>query len=137
VYQRSYASTTANSNDELRTLVFKSLSIEEQKLRSSLEEKVRTAFYSAGMALIEINELRLYRSTHLSFEEFCLDVFSFSSDYAYLKMAAARVYQNLLDNLHSFKSKPTIGRHFPLPTRQRQLRPIVKARLNHDAQVEV
>lgn len=76
------------------------------------------------MALIQLQELRLYRSTHISFEEFCQDVFSFSRDYAYLKMAAAKVYQNLQDEL------PTIGRHLPLPTRQRQLRPIVKANLS-------
>ena len=111
--------------------VFTPLSSDELKLRASLEARVRSAFYTAGMALIQLKELRLYRSTHLSFEEFCQDVFSFSRDYAYLKMAAARVYQNLLDNL------PTIGRHLPLPTRQRQLRPIIKAKLKDDAQVEV
>ena len=127
---RHKASTTT-TKDELRIPVFEPLNTQEQKLRQSLEQDVKTAFYSAGMALISLKELRLYRSTHLSFEEFCLDVFSFSSDYAYLKMAAARVYQNLLDNL------PTIGRHLPLPTRQRQLRPIIKAKLDDDAQVEV
>ena len=138
MYRRSYASVTTNSKDELRTRAFESLSIEEQKLRSSLEEKVRTAFSSAGMALTEINELRLYRSTHLSFEEFCQDVFGYSSDYAYLKMAAARVYQNLIDNLPLCSDKPpTNGRHLILPTRQRQLRPIVKAKLDSDAQVQV
>ena len=47
-------------------------------------------------------------------------------------MAAAKVYQNLIDNL-----PPTNGRQTILPTRQRQLRPIVKAKLNDDAQVEV
>jgi hypothetical protein len=111
--------------------VFTPLSADELKFRASLEHQVKSAFYQAGMALIQLNELRLYRSTHLSFEEFCQDVFSFSRDYAYLQMAAARVYQNLLDNL------PTIGRHLPLPTRQRQLRPIIKAKLDKDAQLEV
>ena len=111
--------------------VFTPLTSSELKLRASLEDQVRSAFYSAGMALIQIKELRLYRSTHLSFEEFCQDIFSFSRDYAYLKIAAAKVYQNLLDNL------PTIGRHLPLPTRQRQLRPIIKAKLDDVAQLEV
>ena len=46
-------------------------------------------------------------------------------------MAAAKVYQNLIDNL------PTNGRQPILPTHQRQLRPIVKAKLEVDAQVEV
>ena len=132
---RHKASTTTIS--ELRIPVFEPLNALDQKLRRSLEQDVKTAFYSAGMALIKLNELRLYRSTHLSFEEFCLDVFSFSRDYAYLKMAAARVYQNLLDNLPQCSDKPTIGRQQILPTRQRQLRPIVKAKLDDDAQVEV
>ncbi len=132
---RHKASTTTIS--ELRIPVFEPLNALDQKLRRSLEQDVKTAFYSAGLALIKLKELRLYRSTHLSFEEFCLDVFSFSRDYAYLKMAAARVYQNLLDNLPPCSGKPTNGRQQILPTRQRQLRPIVKAKLDDDAQVEV
>ena len=111
--------------------VFTPLSSDELKLRASLENRVRSAFYTAGMALIQLNELRLYRSTHLSFEEFCQDVFSFSRDYAYLKMAAAKIYHHLLERL------PTNGRHLPLPTRQRQLRPMIKAKLDADAQLYV
>ncbi|WP_052055916.1 hypothetical protein [Myxosarcina sp. GI1] len=110
---------------------FSSLSAEELELRATLEHQVTSSFHTSGMALAKLNELRLYRNTHSNFEEFCLDVFGYSSDYAYLKMAAARIYQNLSDNL------PTNGRHFPLPTRQRQLRPIVKAKLDKDAQLEV
>ena len=131
MYRKLFARSSKNSYDELRTPAFESLSIEEQQLRATLEQKVKTAFYVAGIALIELNELRLYRSTHLSFEEFCQDVFGYSSDYAYLKMAAAKVYQNLIDHL------PTNGRQIPLPTRQRQLRPIVKAKLDDDGQVAV
>lgn len=111
--------------------VFTPLSSSESDLRSQLENQVRSAFYTAGMALTQLKELRLYRSTHLSFEEFCQDVFGFSRDYAYLKIAAAKVYQNLLDNL------PTSGRQILLPTRQRQLRPIIKAKLEDDVQVQV
>ena len=113
------------------------LSAEELELRHELERQVRSSFYLAGTALIQLNELRLYRNTHSSFDEFCQDVFSYTSDYAYLKMAAARVYQNLIDNLPPSEGKPTIGRDLPLPTRQRQLRPIVKAKLDSNAQVEV
>jgi hypothetical protein len=111
--------------------VFTPLSADELKFRASLEHQVKSSFYQAGIALIQLNELRLYRSTHLSFEEFCQDVFSFGRDYAYLQMAAARIYQNLLDNL------PTIGQHLPLPTRQRQLRAMIKAKLDGDAQLAV
>ena len=131
MYQKSRRKFSKTKTHELRTPAFELISAEEQKLRSSLEKEVKTAFYVAGMALIKLNSLRLYRNTHLSFEEFCQDVFGYGGDYAYLKMAAARVYQNLIDNL------PTNGRQPILPTRQRQLRPIVKAKLDDDAQVEV
>jgi hypothetical protein len=131
VYQGSRRKSSSNQRHELRTPAFDSLNIEEQKLRSSLEQEVKTAFYTAGVALIKLNELRLYRNTHLNFDEFCQDIFGYNSDYAYLKMAAARVYQNLIDHL------PTNGRQPILPTRQRQLRPIVKAKLDDYAQVEV
>lgn len=132
MYQKSKRRASKSTGHELRVRAFEPLSNEEQKLRFSLEQEVKTAFYVAGLALIKLNELRLYRNTHLNFNEFCQDVFGYSSDYAYLKMAAARVYQNLIDNL-----LPTNGRQAILPTRQRQLRPIVKAKLNLDAQVEV
>lgn len=137
MYRRSFTKSAANSNDALRTPAFESLSLEEQQLRSTLEREVKTSFYVAGMALIKLNELRLYRNTHLSFEDFCQDVFGYGSDYAYLKMAAARVYQNLNGRLLPYEEKPTNGRQPILPTRQRQLRPIVKAKLDENAQVEV
>lgn len=126
-----YKASKTTTKDELRLSVFEPLNAKETQLRLSLEQDVKTAFYRSGLALIELNELRLYRSTHLSFEEFCQDAFGYSSDYAYLKMAAARVYQNLIDNL------PTDGWQPILPTRQRQLRPIVKAKLEANAQVEI
>ena len=52
----------------MRVPAFEPLTEEEQKLRLSLEQNVKTAFYRSGLALIELNRLRLYRSTHLSFE---------------------------------------------------------------------
>jgi hypothetical protein len=127
---QSKKSSSSQHNIGLKS-AFSSLSAEELELRADLEHQVTSSFHTSGMALIQLNELRLYRNTHSNFEEFCLDVFGYSSDYAYLKMAAARVYQNLSDNL------PTNGRHFTLPTRQRQLRPIVKAKLDLNAQLEV
>ena len=129
--------SSKSKSHELRTPAFESLNIEESQKRSRLIEQVGNAFYLAGVALLQLKEERLYRSTHLSFDEFCQDIFGYSSDYAYLKMAAAKVYQNLIDNLPQSEGKPTNGRCFPLPTRQRQLRAIVKAKLDKDAQVEV
>ena len=139
MYQRSKRRSFKSTSHELRTPAFESLNIEESQKRSRLIEQVGNAFYLSGIALLQLKEERLYRSTHLSFDEFCQDIFGFSSDYAYLKIAAAKVYQNLIDNLPPSLGKPTNGRQTIsiLPTRQRQLRAIVKAKLDKDAQVEV
>jgi len=121
----------------LRTPAFEALNAEESTTRSHLIEKVKNAFYISGMALAQLKEERLYRNTHLNFDEFCQDIFGYTSDYAYLKIATAKVYQNLLDCTSPPPEIPTNGRQPILPTRQRQLRPIVKAKLDADAQVEV
>ena len=108
------------------------LSNAEQQLREGLERTVRGAFYYAGRALEQIQSQRLYRSTHDNFESYCQDTFDLTRDYAYLKINAARVYHNLLDNL------PTNCQHqLVLPTKQGQLRPIVKADLRKLEQVTV
>jgi hypothetical protein len=106
------------------------LSEEERQLRSRLERRVSSAFYQAGRALEQIQRQKLYRSTHSSFESYCLDTFNFTRDYAYLKIAAASVYQNLLDNLPTKDEQQVV-----LPTKQGQLRPIVKASLRSLEQV--
>lgn len=137
MYQSSKRKFSKTKSHELRTPAFESLSAEQSQLRSQLIERVGNAFYVSGMALLQLKEERLYRSTHFSFDEFCQDIFGYSSDYAYLKMAAAKVYQNLIDNLPPSLGKPTNGRQQILPTRQRQLRPIVKAKLDEAAQIEV
>ena len=121
----------------LRTPAFETLNAEESTTRLHLIEKVKNAFYISGMALAQLKEERLYRNTHLNFDQFCQDIFGYSSDYAYLKIATAKVYQNLLDCTSLPPETPTNGRQPILPTRQRQLRPIVKAKLDADAQVEV
>jgi hypothetical protein len=129
--RRNQYRSSSQQKHELSTPVFTPLNAEEQELRNLYEIQVKTAFYTAGTALSQLQQLRLYRSTHTNFEEFCLDIFSFSRDYAYLMMRAAQIYQNLADNL------PTNSRQLPLPTKQRQLRPIIKARLDDAAQIEV
>ena len=108
------------------------LSPEEQQLRSRLELTVRGAFYHAGQALEQIQTQRLYRSTHPTFESYCLDTFNFTRDSAYLKIGAARVYHNLLHSLPTNSQQPVV-----LPTKQGQLRPIVKANLRQLEQVTV
>ncbi|MFB2772436.1 hypothetical protein ACE1AT_24600 [Pelatocladus sp. BLCC-F211] len=104
------------------------LSEEEKADRHRLELKIERAFYEAGSALNELRERRLYRSTHRTFEEYCRDRFNYSRDTAYLKMAAAVVY----DNIQKFL--PTIGRQTPMPTNERQLRDLAKANLEPELQ---
>lgn len=137
MYQKSKRKFSKTTKDQLRTPAFESLNPEQSQLRSQLISQVGNAFYVSGMALLQLKEERLYRSTHFSFDEFCQDIFGYSSDYAYLKMAAAKVYQNLIDHRPPSQDLPTIGRQPILPTRQRQLRPIVKAKLDLDAQIQV
>jgi hypothetical protein len=51
------------------------LTQKEQSDRLFLERKVERAFFEAGKALIELRDRRLYRSTHKTFDEYCLDRF--------------------------------------------------------------
>ncbi len=112
-------------------VVVDELTEEEEGARQILERQVERAFYLAGRALRELRDRRLYRSTHKTFEEYCRERFGFTRDSAYLKIGAADIYENLEQNL------PTNGRHLPLPTNERQLRHLAKAKLEPAVQVEV
>ncbi|MEH2156439.1 hypothetical protein [Nostoc sp.] len=107
------------------------LTEEEQSLRLQFERQVERAFLSAGQALMELRDRRLYRSTHQTFEEYCRDRFNYSRDAAYLKISATVVYENLQ------KFLPTIGRQIPMPTNERQLRFLAKAELEPAVQADV
>ncbi|MBD2616062.1 hypothetical protein VF14_36445 [Nostoc linckia z18] len=107
------------------------LTPQEQRDRARLEEKVETAFYEAGKALMELRDRRLYRSTHKTFEEYCRDRFGYSRDAAYLKISATSVYENIQKYL------PTNGRQIPLPTSERQVRSLAKAELEPPQQAHV
>ncbi|MGF1988836.1 MAG: hypothetical protein RMY62_013340 [Nostoc sp. ZfuVER08] len=107
------------------------LTPQEQRDRAQLEEKVETAFYEAGKALMELRDRRLYRSTHKTFEEYCRDRFGYSRDAAYLKISATTVYENIQKYL------PTNGRQIPLPTSERQVRSLAKAELEPPQQAHV
>ncbi len=74
------------------------LTDDEARDRLHLERKVERAFYEAGKALKEIRDRRLYRSTHKTFEEYCLERFGFTRMAACYKIAAAKVIDNLSTN---------------------------------------
>ncbi len=107
------------------------LSVGEERERLDLERRVERAFYEAGMALKELRDRRLYRSTHKTFEEYCRARFGYGRDAAYLKIGAAEVYENL-DLI-----MPTNCRQIPLPTNEHQLRYIAKAKLEPTKQWDV
>jgi hypothetical protein len=93
------------------------LTILEQEERDYLEKLVERAFYSAGKALQTLRDKKLYRSTHNSFESYCLDRFNYNSSRSYQLMDAADVVDNL-------KKVPQIVEL--LPTAEGQVRPLVK-----------
>lgn len=90
VPKRGKRRSSKSKSHELRIPAFEALNAEELT-RQSRSIEVKNAFYISGMALVQLKEERLYRKTHLSFDEFCQDIFGYSSDYTYLKIAAAKV----------------------------------------------
>ncbi|MEA5508009.1 hypothetical protein VB735_33990 [Halotia wernerae UHCC 0503] len=93
------------------------LTEEEQSDRLHLERKVERAFFVAGKALTELRDRRLYRSTHLTFEEYCKDRFGYNRSRSYQIIDAATV----VDNLHKCPQIVDI-----LPTAEGQVRPMTK-----------
>ena len=100
------------------------LSPTEADLRAKLEQQVRTGFVLRGQALRSIKRLKLYRDSYDNFESYCDEVFGFSMLYIERCMRAAETYYLIEEYLK------TNGLDEPLPTKQRQLRPIFQAHLN-------
>ena len=100
------------------------LSSQESQLRDKLESQVRTGFVLRGQALRTIKRLKLYRDKYDSFESYCDEIFGFSMLYIERCMSAAKTYYSIEEYLK------TNGLDEPLPTKQRQLRPIFQAHLS-------
>lgn len=90
-----------------------------------LERLVERAFYEAGMALMQLRDRRLYRTTHVTFEEYCRDRFDYVRRRSYQLIDAAKIYNNLSEKCEQFV-------HI-LPTREGQVRPM--SQLNTEEQV--
>jgi cobalamin biosynthesis Mg chelatase CobN len=75
-------------------------------------ERDQTAFVRYGNALLEIRESRLYRQSHATFEDYCLERWQLSKPYATRLIQSAKVASNLVP-------MGTIQ-----PTSERQVRPI-------------
>lgn len=89
-----------------------------------LEIKVERAFYEAGVALREIRDKRLYRSTHRTFEQYCQDRFGFHRRHSYQLIDAATVVENLCAN--SAQKNLDDSSAQILPTHEYQIRPLTK-----------
>ncbi len=68
-------------------MVTDELTEEEERERQLLERQVERAFYLAGRALRSLRDRRLYRSTHKTFEEYCLDRFGMKRAHYFMKLA--------------------------------------------------
>ena len=99
------------------------LSESETELLSQLEQQVRHSFVARGQALAKIRKQKLYRAGYDNFSDYCLDVFGFSRTFYNLCMNAAKIYLTIESYVQ------TNGLPDPLPSRQRQLRPLVPAKL--------
>jgi len=106
------------------------LSEEEEHLREELEREVVESFYRAGKALLTLQEMKLYRNTHATFEEYVQDVFGFHRVRGYQLIGAAKV----IDNLRKCKQFVYTDREV-LPTTESQCRPLSK--LSPEEQIAV
>lgn len=80
------------------------------ELERSIENGLRT-FVDVGMALLEIRDSRLYRTTHGTFEDYCRERWGMSKPHATRLIVAAEVTANLVP----------MG---TIPTTERQARPL-------------
>jgi hypothetical protein len=111
--RRKSASSTSS---KLAVLPIAPLTTEEEGDRLHLERKVERAFYEAGMALMQLRDRRLYRTTHATFEDYCRDRFNYTRRRPYQLIEAAIVYDHLIDKCAKFL-------HI-LPTKESQAQPL-------------
>ncbi len=78
-YKKRWSKKGASKSiGELTVLPIAPLTESEEGDRLHLERKVERAFYEAGMALMQLRDRRLYRTTHPTFEEYCRDRFNYT-----------------------------------------------------------
>jgi hypothetical protein len=80
----------------LTTTILEPLTHDEERERLNLERKVERAFYEAGLALIELRDKKLYRSTHKTFSEYCQGRFGFGKSHSYRLINAVEVVNNIV-----------------------------------------
>ena len=96
-----------------------SLTEDERRQLTELETKIDRnlkSFLTAGMALLEIKEKKLYRETHDTFGAYCRDRWDIGATHARRTILAAQVVNNL-------RIEPTSS---ILPANERQARPLTR-----------
>ena len=82
----------------------------EQTIQAGL-----AGFLTAGSALAEIRDRRLYRLTHATFEAYCRDRWGLGRSHAY----------RLIDASAAIETMSPTGGHAPAPDSERQVRPLI------------
>ncbi|MGV2831944.1 hypothetical protein [Myxosarcina sp. GI1(2024)] len=114
--------SASSKSSELAVLPIAPLTTEEEGDRLHLERKVERAFYEAGMALMQLRDRRLYRSTHATFEDYCRDRFNYTRRRPYQMIEAALIYDNLVEKCAKF--------FHILPTKEGQIQPLSQLELD-------
>jgi hypothetical protein len=109
---------------KVEVVEFSELTSEEEIERLHLERQVERSFYIAGKALQRLRDLRLYRNTHRSFEEYCRSRFGFERRHPYRLIEAACVVDNLTLEPKTQSNKMCPNGTQILPTSERQVRPL-------------
>jgi hypothetical protein len=105
------------------------LTTAEEKRKEELVKVIKDGllkFVQVGMALAEIRDEKLYRSTHETFEKFVNDTFSMGIRYAQMLMKGTKAVENL-------KTRTRVR----LPEREAQVRPLAIFDDQPDTQAKV
>lgn len=111
-----YDESSLAKAEAVQVEVLEELDADEERDRHRLERKVESAFREAALALKELRDRRLYRSTHKTFGEYCRDRFGFSRSRSYQLIDAAVVVEDL-EKCPQFVDI--------LPTNEAQCRPLL------------
>lgn len=94
---------------------------ELRRLEGVIDGSLRT-FYDVGKALQGIKRDKLYRTTHRSFDAYCLERWDMGRDYADRQIQAAEVVARIADNCRQ------------LPATESQVRPLVGLQANQQVE---
>jgi len=108
------------------------LSSREQLLLDQLEAEINSnlkGFKKVGYALTVIRDRALYRESHATFEEYCLDKWDIGRPHAYRLIESYEVMENLtlsIGKMSPMGDKPNPKNEELLPANERQARPLAK-----------